>query len=77
MILNQILFPAHQVDILKQHFDLAPHEQAFDRRIVEVDIGNVEFLERVRSVGFSQRGVTWAEAKVELRGLKPRWNYVG
>ena len=46
-IFGQVLPPAHAIDILKQHLDLAPDEQSLKGGIIDVDIVNGQFIDRV------------------------------
>ncbi len=43
-VLDQVLLPADQVDVLQQHLDLAPDEQALEGRIVDVHVLDVDLL---------------------------------
>ena len=44
-VFDQVLLPANQVHVAQQHFDFAPHQQGFKRRVFDVDVGNVDFFD--------------------------------
>ena len=44
-VFQQILLPADQIHIAQQHLDLATDQQGFERRVVDIDVGNVDFLQ--------------------------------
>ncbi len=39
------MLPPNQVHIAEQHLDLAPDQQRFKRRVVDVHVGNVDLLD--------------------------------
>ena len=46
-VLDEVLPPADVVHVLKQHLDLAPDQQALERRIVDVHVVDVDLLNRI------------------------------
>ena len=46
-VFDEVLLPADQIDVAEQHLDLAPDQQALEGRVVDVDIGDVDFFDFV------------------------------
>ena len=47
MILGEVLSPTNTVNVLKQHFDLPTDKQCLEGRIVDVDVVDGKFVNRV------------------------------
>ena len=43
-VLDQVLLPSHRIDVLKQNLDLATDQEAFEGRILDVDVRDIQFL---------------------------------
>ena len=56
-VLDQVLLPADEVHVLKQHLDLAPDQQALEGRVVDVHVLDVDLLDRLGvALDLGQRG---------------------
>ena len=46
-VLDEVLLPADEVHVAQQHLDLAADQQGFKGRVVDIDIGDVDFLDAI------------------------------
>ena len=56
-VLDEVLPPTDAVHVLEQHLDLAPDQQALERRIVHIHVFDVDLIDRF-GVGF-EPGQAW------------------
>ncbi len=68
-VLQEVLLPADEVDVLEQHLDLAPDQEALEGGVVEVDVVDVDLLD-VAGLGLDagEGGLDVAELALDGEG---------